>query len=497
MSPSGESHQDGTGAPARLAALAAYSPAELVDLFFRRWLVMLVAFAVIAGLGVAFALTLKPTFLAHTSILVRLGEAYVYQPGVGDAGRGATQTNDQIVQSELEILQSSALKAKVIADIGYGRLFPAQARAYAAASPAQRQVLENGGIRRLETGLKFTTAADTSVVHVTYSDKDPEIAALVLNTLIDEYQTYRRTVLAGKEAVAVTEQKRALEVRLRASDEAYSQFLADNHIGDIETEKASLAAAYGQLVAEGYSVESELSEAQGGLSAASRLSRSAPQEIGLFHDLDHTADDKLAQLRAERQDLAARYRPGAQPLVDKDKQIQAMEALAAGGDKGAGGARRVGVNPIWQTLQTEKSTSETRAASLASRKAAIARELEDLTARRQKIAALEPQYLALTRDRDILAGNVKTLAAREEELAAQQGLAGAGADNIRVVERAFVPSKGTSLKAPVAVLSVLLGLMSAALIGGLGLVFHRGYPSLKAAERRLGVPILAAHPVHA
>jgi uncharacterized protein involved in exopolysaccharide biosynthesis len=427
--------------------------------------------------------------------LVRLGQEYVYQPGIGDAGRGATPDNDQIVQSELEILSSAALTARVIHDIGYARLFPAKAKAYDTANALGHRKLEAEAIKSLESSLKIVTAPDNAVVRLTFSGKDPEVAALFLNTLIDEYLVYRRTVLVGGEGAALIEQRRMMEDKLHAADQAYSQFLADNHIGDLDTEKASLAAAFGQLTAESYSVQAQLSESEGSLSRTSSLVKSAPPEIGLYHDLDHSAGDRLNLLRLERQEMASRYQPGSLPLREKDNQIAALEALMRNGATTMGGARRVGVNPVWQTLETERNQMDARAASLRSRKAAIQHDLQELTAKRQHLAALEPQYQALMRDREILSGTVKALAGRTEELFAQQALSGKSADNIRVVERAFVPAKGTSLKAPIMAASILFAGFTALCAGLIGVFLTRGYPSRASFERALGVPVLAATPV--
>ena len=483
------------GGASPLAGLAMYAPSDVLAHFWaRKWMIGGVFVAILA-IGAAAAFSMKTTYQARSSLLVRLGQEYVYQPGVGDAGRGTTADNDQIVQSELEILSSASLKLKVIRDIGFAKLFPKQAGIWGRAGSAERRKLEGNGVKTIETGLKIATAPDTSVVRLTYSGTDPEMAALVLNTLLDEYLIYRRTVLAGGDVQAVSDQRRQIEDRLKAADMAYNQFLADNHIGDFETEKASVAASYGQLVAESYTVQAQQGEADGNLAVTTRLARSAPAEVGLYRDVDHTAIDRLNQLRLERQEMASRYQPGAQPLRDKDAQIAAVESILSSNASAGTGAQRVGLNPIWQTLMTERNQLEGRAASLRSRRASILRDIADLTARRQKLAALEPQAQALTRDRDILSSNAKALAAREQEIEAQQALSRKGADNIRVVERAFVPSRGTSLKAPVMAVGILVAGFTSLMVGLASLVLKRGYPSRSAVERGLGVNVLGVAPV--
>ena len=74
---------------------------------------MLLVFLLTTALGVVLALTLKTQYQAHASLLVRLGQEYVYDPRVGDAARGAVPDTGQVIQSETEILQSSVLKEKV------------------------------------------------------------------------------------------------------------------------------------------------------------------------------------------------------------------------------------------------------------------------------------------------------------------------------------------------------------------------------------------------
>src|ERR1700761_1400569 len=233
-----------------------YAPSDVLALLWRRWPLMLVVFLVIAVIGVLVALRMKETFPAHSSLLIRLGQEYVYQPVVGDAGRGATPDNDQVVQSELEILQSQAVKAKTVEDIGIARMSPALGRAYAAADEAKRRAIEAQAIKLLDT-VKVQTAPDNSIVKLSYTASDPELAALVLNTMVDEYLRYRPSVLIDHDSGPVQAQQKAFHAQLDAADQAYQKFLADNGVqsGDFDAEKASLSQLYAQLTTEAYSVQ--------------------------------------------------------------------------------------------------------------------------------------------------------------------------------------------------------------------------------------------------
>ena len=474
---------------------ARYSAQDLLALAWRERFLMLAVFLALAAIGVVLALQLKTLYAARSSLLIRLGSEYVYDPRVGDAARGAVPENDQVIQSEIEILSSPVLKARVIADLGLGRLFPKLARGYDAASPARRQATEGAAIKALESRLKIVTAPGTSVVRLTYADPEPQMAALVLNTLIDEYLKYRSTVLAPADANVIGDQRSAFQARLDAANAAYEKFLSDNGVGDFDAEKTSLSALYGQLLTDSYSVQAQLSEAQGRLGVTQREVRQAAPEIGLYRDVDHAAADKLIQLRLDRQDLLSRYKPEAAPVKDADRKIAELEALSASGQVAGAGARRVGVNPVYQTLETEQNQLAAEAASLRDRRAALAAEIAQVNQRRQRLAELEPQFQDLSRQRDVLAANVRNFTAREEESQAQQAIAKTGDNTVRVVERAFTPTQGASLKKPAAVLATVFAAFAAVCVGLARAFLRQGYPTAGAAERSLDLPVLATAPL--
>ena len=74
-----------------------------------------------------------------SSLLVRLGQEYVYQPRSGDAARGAVpQTTDSACSPRRRSSSSDELKRRVIRAVGLQTLDPRQASAWAnAADDAQ------------------------------------------------------------------------------------------------------------------------------------------------------------------------------------------------------------------------------------------------------------------------------------------------------------------------------------------------------------------------
>ena len=472
-----------------------YALADIPMLLWReRWL-MLAVFLAIAVVGVALAFTLKTIYPAHSSVLVKLGQEYVYQPRSGDAARGAVPDNDQMLQSESEIMGSDALKLRVVRRLGVAKIAPEQAKAYAIASPEARDLIVAKLADSIGHGLKVETTPSLPIVRLTYDDQDPQRAALVLNTLLEEYLVYRREVLMAPTAGALDDQRRAFARRLAEEDAAYQTFLTTNQIGDFEADKASLSQLAAQIEQQQLTNDAALREKAGRIGAIdAELDAMAP-EVGLYRDADPTAAAKLADLRVQREALLSRYKPDAQPVKDMDAQIAQLESGIAAGRTSTKGPERTGPNPIYQTFQTEKLQLTAEIAGLRQTGATLADEMAQLTERRLRLAQLEPQYQSLNLNRDALQNNVKDLTTKAEESEASQQIAQATNDNIRIIERATPPTEGKSLRKPVMLLALAFAGFTALCAGLLRMFLRPGMPTPASAGRTLDLPVLGAAPL--
>jgi uncharacterized protein involved in exopolysaccharide biosynthesis len=468
-----------------------FAPIDFIPLLWRERFVMLSVFMVIAALAIAAALTLKTVYPARSSLLIRLGQEYVYQPAAGDAARGAVPDTDQVVQSEVEILSSAQVKEQVIQKLGLTRLFPAMAGRYERASLADQQKMTALAVAAMEKQLKIASAPGTPVVRLEYDDNDAQTAALVLNTLLDQYLTYRRSILLDP-AAPLEAQRREFEARLEQADEAYQTFLGSNNIGDFESEKTSLAQLQSQLQQQKYQTDAQLQERQARLAALEAQFAQVPPEVGLYHDVDHAAQDKLTDLKVQRAELLGRYRPDSGPVKALDVQIAAMERAVADGHVQGDGSRRLGANPVYQTLQTDKIQLTAEVAALQRSSQTLGDQIAQVTDRQLRFDQLEPQFQDLSRDRDVLSNNVRDFTVKEQETQAADAIARQSNDNISIVERATPPAHGKSLKKPVALIGLMMAAFTALCVGLLRIFLRTGFPTAASAGRTLELPVLAS-----
>jgi len=473
------------------AARARYAPTDFITLLWReRWL-MLAVFLVIMVLGVAFATTLKKTYTANSSLFVRLGQEYVYEPRAGDAARGAVPDVDQVIQSESEILGSGELRERVIRKLGFATVFPDAAAKYAAANPEQKRKMIAQGRDSVGRSLKIETAPDNSIIRLSYQHQDPETAEKVLNTLLEEYLIYRRSLLINDDDKVLARQRDTFEQRLAETDTAYQAFLQTNDIGDFTAQKTALTQLQAQTEAQKYSIDAQLQDRQGRLAAVQAELARTPAEAVLYRDQDMSASSKLAQLKLDREGLLARYLPNAQPVRDIDAQIAQLEQGVASGRTNGEGARRSGPNPIWQTLQSTRNDLSAEVAALRQSQGAYAMQVQEVNERLLRLAQLEPQFNQLTRDRDVLSANVRDFTVKEQQDQAQRQMSAESSDNIRIVQRAVAPSQGKSLQKPVFVLAFLFAAFTAACAGLVRMLLRPGLQTPASASRTLGLPVLA------
>jgi uncharacterized protein involved in exopolysaccharide biosynthesis len=190
------------------------------------------------------------------------------------------------------------------------------------------------------------------------------MAEKVLNTLLEEYLTYRKGLLINSDGQVLQRQRDIFEQKLADTDASFQSFLSTNDIGDFTAQKNTLMQLQSQVEQQKYSVEAQLQDRTGRLAAVEAEISRTPADMVLYRDADISAVTKLNQLKLDREGLLSRYRADAQPVRDIEAQIAQLEQGVSSGRTAGEGARRSGPNPIWQTLQTTRNDLSAEVAAL-------------------------------------------------------------------------------------------------------------------------------------
>ncbi|MFT3996976.1 MAG: Wzz/FepE/Etk N-terminal domain-containing protein [Asticcacaulis sp.] len=469
---------------------ATYDAGDIVRLLLREWWLMLLIFAAIFGVGAGFALTLKKSYTADASLLMQLSQDYVYVPHAGDAARGAISTMDEVVQSEVEILNSSELKHRVVEKLGYHVIVPDISATFVPRTEAQRDQADAQAMKAL-SALKTETAPQSNIVRLSFEHANAQSAALILNTFIDLYQKYRHEVFMDVTAPLLENQKAAFDRRLHQADQSYEDFLLRNGVGDFQAAKATYTKLYDTVMSEIYVADTALATARARLSALNaRVSQQAP-EMSTERQLDLSVPTKILALKQQRAELLTRYTPAAQPVRDLDEQIRALETLQAGGRAIGEKEHKIGVNPIYQQLLTDKLNVEAEIAATSGRRSQLQAQADQVTSKLQSLVGVEAEFNSLSTERAALQSNIATFTQRIQETQAAQEIAEKSQDTVRVVNRARPPDKSKSLQKPVIVLAFLFGAFTALCAGLLRVFLRKGFHNADMASKALEMPVLA------
>jgi uncharacterized protein involved in exopolysaccharide biosynthesis len=444
-------------------------------LWREKWLMMAV-FSLLSLLGLSFAMTLEKQYTATARLSILLGDEYIFTPRVGAAAEGSAPKQEQIVQSEVEILTSAQVAERVIRSVGINKLFEAKDIQITQGpdTPDRRIAF---GVASFQKKLAASATPNTTVVRLAYSSRDPDVAAIALNKLIED-----RTD-------SLTQQRSEFEVQLQSVEQEITGFMGRNGVADFESERVSLQSLLANTRADLLSVQARQREAQGRWSSTDQSYQREPAEMRLSFESDNSR--RRIELISQLADLQTRYTDDSQPVMDAKRRLEALDQVLNSPQGQASGNLKTGANPVRDTLATDRARNLADVEALVQREAVLDAQAAQLQARAVQLSQSKPEYEDLLRRKAVLEEQVKQFATREASARAQNELNRTSNDNIRVIERANVPTRGTSLK-KVAGLVALAFAGLTALMAGLVRAFSRSsFPTPASVGRTLGLPVLA------
>ena len=434
---------------------------EMVKSLFRQlpWVVLLF----LLGAPVFWYLTkdFKRTYSGEGTIMVQLGDEYVYQPV---AGSGATssllQTPDTITLNEVAIIKNPEVMDRVLGEMmsrpgGVTRFAPDIARKLNRPTDTLEYQLAYMELRR-KMDKEFAVAArpKSSIIDLAYKHEDPQLAVSTLNALMDAYMSYRRTVFVEGAGDLIAQRREDTEKQLKAVDRQISAFLAGNRISDFDSEQKGASKRTEDLKASLNAERAKIAETEKALAVVEDQLRGLPATINLY--VDDRASNRIAQAELELKQLLAKYLPTSDPVQQKQREIAELRDLQRANNGEAQGGRRVGPNPVYQTLLTRRNTLQSTANSLREKEFTLQRQLDSVDGKLARLTKLSPSYNDLIRERETLTNRLKTYLSKEQEALINQQQAEASAENVREIARATYPIKGRNMRALAFAIAMLL-----------------------------------------
>ena len=464
---------------------------ELVlQLWRAKWLMLLV-FLPIFLVGLFVASQMPKKYTAYSRVQVSLGREYVYEPLVGDAGKGAALESEAVVRAEIEKTYSPVIPRRVLAKIGLGKIYPELAEKAAQATTDEERIKARAAaLKGLQANFVAGAAPGSPVIRINFTHKDPDVAAEVTDAFVDEYLAYRINLLSDDVFNSVSRQRSEFEGQLSKAEKEIRAFLITNRISDFEAERIALGDRHAAISNELFQVEASKREAEARLSVLQQQLANMPEEVELY--VDTTGDEQLLNLQIEREQLLGRYRADSQPVREIETWISNLRQLLQSSE---GGVRRRGQNPAHVDLNSRVAIQSAELDAMRSRALELTSQLGKVEKRQVMLIDLLPEYQKLVRDQAVLESSVKNLAEREQTRRAEREL-NAASTSVTVLERAFPPTEGKSMKMIAALASLVFAGFTALMVGLGYTLTRKGLATRASAERTLGLPVIGQVPKH-
>ncbi len=468
----------------------------LTILFKHRTKMEAVFLGIVSMVIIGLALS-TPTYEARSSVLIKLGREYLYQPEVG---RDRTpvislnqQNHEETINSEIQILTDRDLAEKVITAIGMEKLYPdlAEKKFPKGVTAKEVAIIEFGKKLKVE-GVKRSNVIDVSFQH-----NDPRLAARAVDLLLDYFKEKHLQVYSDPKPSFLEEQLADYRRKLKTSEDALQTFKQARAVYSLDEQRKLILEQRMKLDTAYKETENAISGLQEKLRSLRAQSRAMMEDGNAFASSEQgniitDAKSKMLELRLKEQDLLVRYKEDSLPVKDVRKQIRMTTNFLAAQEKDVTSKVRTG-NLVYQAAEKERIQTEADLSAQKARLASLGPQAARVNAELRELDHQEKDFQGLKREAAINEANYQVYVQKYEEARISDDMNRKKMANVSIIQAAAVPIKPVKPKklADIA-LSIVLGAAAAVGAALFSEYLGRTFNTAQDVERRLGLPVLAS-----
>ncbi|MBW4506576.1 MAG: polysaccharide biosynthesis tyrosine autokinase [Scytonematopsis contorta HA4267-MV1] len=401
----------------------------------RRWLPAVGVCGVVITLASVVAITIKPNYQAEGSLLIKANRTASIT-GVGEnLGRldGVTANNNPLV-TQARIITSNPILQKTIDTLN---------------------IKDNKGkpisTRDFSKQLVVADSVGSDVLQIAYKDTNPELAAKVVNTIIDVY--IKDNIEANQEEALtalkfVKQQLPTAEASVRKAESELRQFKEKNRVVLLYEETAASVRTITELEGKITQAQAQLVNTDAKLQKLRSQAQVNPQEAVMSVELSQTpgVQKVLAQLQEAESQLKlenTRFQPGHPAIINLEEKVVALRSLLnQRTEQVVGGGQPIQqadlqLGQLRQGLITDITRAEAERSGLEKQIGTLINQWSAYKQRANYLPRLEQTQRELERKLKAAQGSYETLLSKLQEIniAENQRIA-----NARVVSYAQVPT---------------------------------------------------------
>ena len=485
---------------------------DFLDVLFKRKVVILLFFAATvctAVIGVSFFQTKK--YEAFSNILIETSRGYV-------SGRSLPTSDPRRINADgpslaqqvdlaLQVLKGNKLAIRVVETIGAKRIYEnigdaglkkKLLRALGLIHPEGEQempLVELAALRLQQEVLVGRTGQHSPIIFVAFQHEDPEIAAGVVNTMVNLYFEYHlglgkkpRLTRFFREQLAVkrTELENA-ELKLREFKDTYGIITTpEETISFLVEQKKSKQADLDEVVGQEAELDNEIKLLRHQLANTAQH----PKAISALHQ-------KLVELQVRESELSIRFKDAYPTLQDLRTEIrETQERLdELGFNKRYGSKSLTNSSSLYGDLQEKLMETELALNSVRARRDAITAQLIESDTGIKKLDSLRAEFLRHEEEVSMARESYKLYQTKREEFNISDALDAEGIANIQILDEARIPLGPIPPKTTlILLLSIFFGAVGGVTLALFIELFGGTLKKKEDTEQYLKRPVLATIP---
>jgi uncharacterized protein involved in exopolysaccharide biosynthesis len=465
-------------------------PREFLSAIFKHKVMILVSFVLIACLsGASMFFYLKfmhnPVYQAKSVVLVQFGwenQNIDLSPGRRQSG----MSSQELLATEIRILQSRDLKEKIIREMKPEVIFPDLERNIPMGlAPAER------ALYRFEKDFSVKNSGP-NIIEVSLSGPDPRATATAVNNLVDSYIDKRGDTYRNPKALQFLDQKtEEYRQKLADAESRLKAFQDQSQIISFDEQRTFLLNKQRQLADSRHDNEIQITQLQ---QKTSELERQLPsiQKTSIDATVKMSElENRLLGLELQEKELLSKYKEDNRFVSNVREQI----ALTRNYINARGpGSKLAPFDPAYQDLQKQILQNKAEVSSLKVKQKGLDEQITAVNAELGAFESQESKYKQMSRDVADNDEKYKTYLSKLEEARIHDELDRQKMTSVSVLEPAAIPIIPMNL--PQTLVFYVVGTLFLAIAGSIGLVLileimNPGMSTPAQAEKRLELPVLA------
>lgn len=487
----------------------------LVVLFKHKFMILGVFLVMVVGTTII-NLSMTPIYQAEASLLLKFGREYVYRPEVGESRPPVQLLQQELVNSETQILSSRALARRVVQEVGVETIYPGigtppplfsisglRAALRDALAGDQSRASEDSveeAVIRFGNNLEVWDVNKSSVVGLSFDHPYPEIAALAVNTLIEMFKSKRLEIFRGPQSEILESRLVQYKAQLRDAKERFEGFRQEHGVFAFGQQRSLLLEKLAVL-------DTELRKTENGIEEeAERLASLEGQKARLQENIPLRAEDgqypvvddaksQLLALKLKEQQLLTRYHEDSMFVQDVREEIKLVERFLESVERDVATRVSKGRNPVREELELDIIRAQAAYTGLIARNGAIQGQIVHLSDELRQLDLRENELDEIERGVRHHAKNYEMTLAKVEEAHISEELDRLKIVNISIIEAATKPMRPVRPRKVVNIaLAAVFGLAAGIAIAFAAEFFRGGFITPVSAERSLGLRVLTSIP---